>query len=127
MFEQDWIMRQIHEMSKVIARVMLNAEVQSTVAELPQEKRDLADDLISRLKCGRVRETVDEVNRLADDNSRDNLIIGLEFYSALSELDEDILEAEGYSLTDAQNDFEVFAGKFGLQQMTDLYSGNYGY
>ena len=123
MFEQDWILRQIHEMTKIIAHVMFNSEVSSTVAELPQEKRDLADDLINRLKSGKVQEAVGDVNRLADDSSRDNLILGLEFYSSLSDMDEDFLEANGYSLFRARKDFEVFAEKFGVQQMTELYFG----
>ena len=123
MFEQDWILRQIHEMTKIIAHVMFNSEVSSTVAELPQEKRDLADDLINRLKSGIVQEAVGDVNRLADDSSRDNLILGLEFYSSLSDMDEDFLEANGYSLFRARKDFEVFAEKFGVQQMTELYFG----
>ena len=124
MFEQDWIMRQIREISKMIAHVMLNAEVQSTVAELPQEERDLADDLINKMKSGKVQEAVDAVNRLADNNTKNNLIIGLEFYSHLSDMDEDFLEANEYNLVRARKDFEVFAEKFGMQQMTSLYFGN---
>ena len=124
MFEQDWIMRQIREISKMIAHVMLNAEVQSTVAELPQEERDLADDLINKMKSGKVQEAVNEVNSLADSNTRSNLMIGLEFYTRLSDMDEDFLEANGYSLVKARRDFKIFAEKFGMKQMTDLYFGN---
>ena len=124
MFEQDWIMRQIHEMAKMIAHVMLNAEVCSTVAELPQEERDLADDLINRMKSGNVQEAVDAVNRLADNNTKNNLIIGLEFYSHLSDMDENFLESNAYSLVKARADFKAFADKFGLNQMTDLYFGS---
>ena len=124
MFEQDWIMRQIREISKMIAHVMLNAEVQSTVAELPQEERDLADDLINKMKSGKVQEAVNEVNSLADSNTRSNLMIGLEFYTSLSDMEEDFLEANGYSLVKARRDFKIFAEKFGMKQMTDLYFGN---
>jgi len=124
MFEQDWIMRQIREISKMIAHVMLNAEVQSTVAELPQEERDLADDLINKMKSGKVQEAVNEVNSLADSNTRSNLMIGLEFYTRLSDMEEDFLEANGYSLVKARRDFKIFAEKFGMKQMTDLYFGN---
>ena len=124
MFEQDWIMRQIREISKMIAHVMLNAEVQSTVAELPQEERDLADDLINKMKSGKVQEAVNEVNSLADSNTRSNLMIGLEFYTSLSDMEEDFLEANGYSLVKTRRDFKIFAEKFGMKQMTDLYFGN---
>ena len=124
MFEQDWIMRQIHEMAKMIAHVMLNAEVCSTVAELPQEERDLADDLINRMKSGNVQEAVDAVNRLADNNTKENLMVGLEFYNQLCELDEDFFVENGYSLVKARTDFKAFADKFGLNQITDLYFGS---
>ena len=117
-------MRQIHEMAKMIAHVMLNAEVCSTVAELPQEERDLADDLINRMKSGNVQEAVDAVNRLADNNTKENLMVGLEFYNQLCELDEDFFVENGYSLVKARTDFKAFADKFGLNQITDLYFGS---
>ena len=52
-----------------------------------------------------------------------NLMVGLEFYNQLCELDEDFFIENGYSLVKAREDFESFAEKFGLEQMTELYFG----
>ncbi len=124
MFEQDWIMRQIHDMTKIIAKVVFGANVSSIAAKLPQAEREIADDLIDKMKNGKVQEAVNDVERLSDNNTHHNLLIGLEFYSHLSVMDECFLEDNAYSLIKAKKDFERFAEKFGMQQMTSLYFGN---
>ena len=124
MFEQDWIMRQIHDMTKIIAKVVFGANVSSIAAELPQETREKVDDLINKVKNGKAQEAVDELDRISDDNTKENLLLGLEFYSRLSDMDEIIFESAAYSLIRAKKDFERFAEKFGMQQMTNLYFGD---
>ena len=84
----------------------------------------MAERKLDRVIPGKVQEAVNEVNSLADSNTRSNLMIGLEFYTSLSDMEEDFLEAGGYSLVKARRDFKIFAEKFGMKQMTDLYFGN---
>ena len=124
MFEQDYILRQIREISKLLANLTLKAEVNSIAAELPQETREKIDNLINKVKNGKAQEAVDELDRISDDNTKENLLLGLEFYSRLSDMDEIIFQSAAYSLIRANKDFERFAEKFGMQQMTNLYFGD---
>ena len=124
MFEQDYILRQIREISKLLANLTLKAEVNSIAAELPQETREKVDDLVNKVKNGKAQEAVDELDRISDDNTKENLLLGLEFYSRLSDMDEIIFQSAAYSLIRAKKDFERFAEKFGMQQMTNLYFGD---
>ncbi len=123
MFEEDYIMRQIKEMTAVIARVLFGARSESMSLMLQQRERQKADYLIGRMKNGEIQDAIDDINRLADNNTRENLLIGLEFYSQLSDMSDDFFTENGYNFAKARKSFEIFAEKFGLQQMTDLYFG----
>ncbi|MCR5600564.1 MAG: DUF6483 family protein [Ruminococcus sp.] len=124
MFEQDYIMRQIKEMTAVIAKVVFGAKTDQSFYMLQEVERQKAFALIEKMRNGEVKEAVDDVNSLADNNTKENLLIGLEFYSQLSDMSDDFFIASAYSYVTARKDFERFAEKFGMQQMTNLYFGD---
>ena len=124
MFEQDYIMRQIKEITAVMAKVLFGAKTDQSFYMLQEVERQKAFALIEKMHNGEVQEAVDEVNKLADNNTKENLMIGLEFYADLSDMDEKFFAEKGYSLVKAREDFESFAEKFGMQQMTNLYFGD---
>jgi DNA polymerase III gamma/tau subunit len=124
MFEQDYIMRQIKEITAVMAKVLFGAKTDQSFYMLQEVERQKAFALVEKMRNGEVKEAVDEVNRLADEQSKENLMIGLEFYSNLSDMDDKFFEEKGYSFVNAKEDFRRFAEKFGMQQMTNLYFGD---
>ena len=124
MFEQDYIMRQIKEITAVMAKVLFGAKTDQSFYMLQEVERQKAFALIEKMHNGEVQEAVDEVNKLADNNTKENLMIGLEFYADLSDMDEKFFAEKGYSLVKAREDFRSFAEKFGMQQMTNLYFGD---
>ena len=123
MFEQDYIMRQIKEMTAVIARVFFGRKTYKSFPMLEEAERQKAFALIEQIQKGEPKKAVEELDILTDNNTKENLIIGLEFFSQLSDMSEQILLKDGYSLVNARRDFTKFAKKFGLEQMTDLYFG----
>ena len=124
MFEQDYIMRQIKEMTAVIAKVVFGTKVERAFEMLQEVERQKAFALIEQMRNGEPKEAVEQLDRLSDNNTKENLMIGLEFYAQLSDMDDDFFDENGYSLVTAKKDFEHFAEKFGLNQMTDLYFGS---
>ena len=124
MFEQDYIMRQIKEITAVMAKALFGAKTDQSFYMLQEVERQKAFVLIEKMRNGEVKEAVDDVNRLADKQSKENLMIGLEFYSHLSDMDDKFLEEKGYGFVRAKEDFKRFAEKFGMQQMTNLYFGD---
>ena len=81
-------------------------------------------ELMQKLRNGEIKEAVEEVDRLTDDNTKENLMIGLAFYDELSDTSDAALIAAGYSWVKAREAFERFAEKYGMQQMTNLYFGD---
>ena len=124
MFEQDYIMRQIKEITAVIAKVMFNAKVEQSFYMLQEAERQKTYTLIEKLRNGEIKEAVDEMDRLSDNNTKENLMIGLAFYDELSDTDDFTLTESGYSWLQAREAFERFAEKYGMQQMTNLYFGD---
>ena len=124
MFEQDYIMRQIKEITAVMAKVLFGAKTDQSFYMLQEVERQKAFALIEKMHNGEVQDAVDDVNKLADDQTKENLMIGLEFYANLSDMDENFFAEKGYSLVKARKDFRRFAEKFGMQQMTNLYFGD---
>ena len=123
MFEQDYIMRQIKEITALIAKVMFGVNDRKSFYMLQEVERQKAHALITQVKNGEPKEAVMELDKLTDNNTKENLMIGLEFYAQFSDLDEEYFINSGYSFGQVRDDFERFAKKFGMEQMTELYFG----
>ena len=124
MFEQDYIMRQIKEITAVIAKVVFDAKVEKSFELLQEVEKQKAYTLIEQMNNGQINEAVEELDKLTEENTVDNLMIGLSFYSHLSDLDEEQFELAAYTFAQGRRDFERFANKFGWKGITDLYFGN---
>ena len=123
MFEQDYIMRQIKEMTAIIAKIMFGVNDRKSFYMLQEAERQKVYSLVTQVKNGEPKEAVLELDRLTDNNTKENMMIGLEFYAQLSDMDEEYFINSGYSFGNMRDDFENFAKKFGMDQMTELYFG----
>ena len=123
MYEEDFIMRQIREITAVIAKVVFGKKADSMTLMLHQRERQKVEYLADKVKDGEIQDAVEELDRLADNNTKENLMIGLEFYAQLSDMDEEYFINSGYSFGQVRDDFKRFAKKFGMEQMTELYFG----
>ena len=123
MFEQDYIMRQIKEMTAIIAKIMFGVNDRKSFYMLQEVERQKVHALVTQVKNGEPKEAVLELDRLTDNNTKENMMIGLEFYAQLSDMDEEYFINSGYSFGNMRDDFENFAKKFGMEQMTELYFG----
>ena len=124
MFEQDYIMRQIKEITAVMAKVLFNANVEDSFAMLQEAERQKVFTLVEMTRNGKLKDAVEEIDRLSENNNKENLMIGLSFYDHLSEIDEAVFVENGYNSARLRRDFRKFVNKYGLSQMTDLYFGN---
>ena len=123
MFEQDYIMRQIKEMTAIMAKIMFGVNDRKSFYMLQEIERQKVHALVTQVKNGEPKEAVLELDRLTDNNTKENMMIGLEFYAQLSDMDEEYFINSGYSFGNMRDDFEHFAKKFGMEQMTELYFG----
>ena len=124
MFEQDYIMRQIKEITAVMAKVLFNAKVEDSFVMLQEAENQQVFNLVEMTRNGKLKDAVEEVDRLTDNNTKENLMIGLSFYNYLNDIPEYIFTENEYNSARLRRDFRKFVNKYGLSQMTDLYFGN---
>ncbi len=124
MFEQDYIMRQIKEITAVMAKVMFHAKVEDSFAMLQEVERQKVFGLVEMTRNGRLKDAVEEIDRLSDNNTKENLLLGLSFYGQLNDIPEYIFSENGYNSAKLRKDFRKFVNKYGLSQMADLYFGD---
>ena len=117
-------MRQIKEMTAVIAKVLFNAKVEDSFAMLQEVERQKVFNLVEMTRNGKLKDAIEEIDRLSENNNKENLIIGLSFYESLSDVDEALLIGNGYNTAKLRKDFKRFADRYGLEQMVDLYFGD---
>lgn len=119
-YEQDYIMRLIKDMARMIARLLLGKD--SPAYELPEEEEkdsgaDAAYRELARLiDEGRINEAE---NRLCDyldqgSGSREELAAALGFYDYLSGCSEDFLEEHDYSREEIYDGLRELAARFGV-------------
>ena len=119
-YEQDYIMRLIKDMARMIARLLLGKD--SPAYELPEEEEedsgaDAAYRELARLiDEGRINEAE---NRLCDyldqgSGSREELAAALGFYDHLSGCSEDFLEEHDYSREEIYDGLRELAARFGV-------------
>ena len=123
MFEQDYIMRQIKEITAVMAKVLFNAKVEDSFVMLQEAEKQQVFNLVEMTRNGKLKDAVEEIDRLTDNNTKENLMIGLSFYNCLNDIPEYIFIENEYNSARLRRDFRKFVNKFGLSQMTDLYFG----
>ena len=70
MFEQDFIMRQIKEITAVIAKVLFGADnVEQAFYMLQEVERQKAFALVETMRSGEPEKAVEELDRLSDSNT----------------------------------------------------------
>lgn len=115
MFEQDYIMRLIKEMVRVIAKVLFHKETSD------EENLDLQDigvakkheRLLALVNEGKINEAENLLYEELDTSSMEELQSAIFFYSYLNDLDNEILEEADFSREEIKEGLLTVLQKFG--------------
>ena len=123
MFEQDYIMRQIHQIIQVLMKTIFNIDSPSPSKELikDMETKKIADDMLRTIDNGKIAEAEEILFSLIQNRTLDNLLTGIVFYSYLNEKDDAYLEMNHYSRGDAENCLKRLLSEYGLEYMANLF------
>jgi hypothetical protein len=97
--------------------------VEDSFVMLQEAEKQQMFNLVEMTRNGKLKDAVEAVDRLTDNNTKENLMIGLSFYNYLNDIPEYIFTENEYNSARLRRDFRNFVNKFGLSQMTDLYFG----
>ncbi len=123
MFEQDYIMRQIRQMIRILVKVLFNIDDGTPSLSLIQntEAKKRADDLLRKADAGNINEAVNELSELIKRGKNDDLVTGIIFYSYLNGKDDDYLEANSFSRDNIENGLKYLLSEYGLEDMANLF------
>ena len=123
MFEQDYIMRLVRDCVRAAVKLIFHVETEELSPYLIEdfETRKNAENLIEKSSSGKIQEAEQELSELLEQNTLDNLLIGLTFYSRLSEFDEDFLTEHQFSTEQVKDGLKHLLSKYGLGAMAETF------
>lgn len=123
MFEQDYIMRQIQQILKVLVKVLFNVDSETITSSLIQdtETRETADYLLRKADSGNISEAENKFSELTENKTINNLLLGMVFYSYLNEKDDDYLENNNFSRDEVENGVKRLLSEYGLEDIGNIF------
>ena len=101
MFKQDYLLKQISQMTKVVLKIFFGLDVDKEGEEYDFEDVEsltLFNDLKSMVDIGKIGDAEDKMFDVIENNmSRENLKTALLFYDYLNRKDDDFLEMNNFS------------------------------
>lgn len=123
MFEQDYVMRLIKEMVRVILKLLFHVDTESPTAELLEnkEEKETLENLLDLIDAGKINEAENRLSDLVDGADRGSLEIALLFYSYLNDKSDEFLNENDFSREEIKLGMERVADVFGLSSMVRVF------
>lgn len=123
MFEQDYVMRLIKEMVRVILKLLFHVDTESPTAELLEnkEEKETLENLLDLIGAGKINEAENRLSDLVDGADRGSLEIALLFYSYLNDKSDEFLKENDFSREEIKLGMERVADIFGLSSMVRVF------
>ena len=116
MFEQDYIMRLVHEIARVLAKILfnINSETVSEELESRMEETDVLDQLLDLIDNGQINEAENKLYDLLNAGTANCIETAILFYSYLNDKSDEFLKENDYSRGEVKDGIERVAERVGL-------------
>ncbi len=123
MYEQDYVMRQIKDLVKAIAKIFFNVDVESSAMEVirDMQAKEKATELLRQCDDKNICYAEGELFDLIKNNTMDNLLVGITFYSYLNDMDDEQLAEADFSRDKIQDGITKLLSVYGLENMANLF------
>ncbi|MGN0351497.1 MAG: DUF6483 family protein [Roseburia sp.] len=123
MFEQDYIMRAIKDIAKMLAKIIFNKEAKSDVSELleMEAEQETLEKLRHMIDEGEINEAENLLFELTEESENSGLPIALAFYSYLNEKDDEFLLENNYSRKEIMDGLKMLLSKNKMNELMDLF------
>lgn len=121
MFEQDYIMRMIHEMVAVVM-AMLGKNIgklydEDTTEQVSVSGFSLRAELMRLINSGNINEAENLLHDELDFTNADHFLLATEFYNTLNELTDEQLEQSDFSREEILDGLKSCAEGFGMSSL----------
>lgn len=121
MFEQDYIMRLVHEIARVLAKILFNINSETVLEELESriEETDILEKLLDMVDIGKINEAENELYDLLNQGAPNCIETAILFYSYLNDKSDEFLKENDYSREEVKEGIEGVAERVGLSGLTN--------
>ena len=123
MFEQDYIMRLIQEMVKVLLKLLFHLDADAPTAKLYSqlEEKETLESLLELVDEGDICGAENRIYELVYDGNPNALKTALLFYSYLNEKPEDFLAEHDFSRQEIKEGLEDIASRYGWSGLASVF------
>ncbi len=123
MFEEDYIMRQIREMVRMMLKLLFQIDVDGESEEWFRQlmKDGILKELLETVDAGRIDEAENRLYELCEEGELANLKVVLAFYDYLNGKSDEFLEGCGFSREEIREDLKDLVSEFGLGDMAETF------
>lgn len=123
MFEEDYIMRQIREMVRMLLKLLFQMDQEEDSEELLRgtKENEVLRELLEMVDDGRINEAENRVYELCEDGEMANLKVMLLFYDYLNGKSDEYLEQCEFSREELKEDMRDLLAGFGLSDMAEAF------
>ena len=123
MFEEDYIMRQIREMVRMLLKLLFQLDQEEDSEELLRgtKENEVLRELLEMVDDGRINEAENRVYELCEDGEMANLKVMLLFYDYLNGKSDEYLEQCEFSREELKEDMRDLLAGFGLSDMAETF------
>ncbi len=116
MFEQDYIMRLVHEIARVLAKILFNIDSETVSEELKSriEETDVLEQLLDMVDNGQINQAENKLYDMLDAGILNCIETAILFYSYLNEKPDEFLKENDYSRGEVKEGIEDVAERVGL-------------
>ena len=124
MFEQDYIMRLVHEIARVLAKILFNIDSETVSEELEShiEETDVLEKLLDMVDKGLINEAENKLYDMLDAGTPNCIETAILFYSYLNEKSDEFLKENDYSRGEVKEGIEDVAERVGLSGLVNTLS-----
>lgn len=123
MFEQDYIMRLVKEIIRVLLKLLFNLDVEVPASDLLEnrEEKRILDALLDMVDAGNIDEAENQIYDLTVDGDIKHLETALLFYSYLNEKSDDFLTDHHFSREEIRSGLHDVVSGYGLEGMAGAF------
>ncbi|MCI5510447.1 MAG: DUF6483 family protein [Eubacterium sp.] len=123
MFEQDYIMRYIKEMIRVLLKLVFHIDTDAPVIDLLEDKKDkqTLELLLNLIDEGMIDNAENKIYEIIGDGNKQNLKIAILFYSYLNDKSDKFLEEHNFSRDEIKLGLQDVMERYGVGDFTEIF------
>ena len=123
MFEQDYIMRYIKEMIRVLLKLVFHIDTDAPVIDLLEDKKDkqTLELLLNLIDEGMIDTAENKIYEIIGDGNKQNLKIAILFYSYLNDKSDKFLEEHNFSRDEIKLGLQDVMERYGVGDFTEIF------